>query len=319
MIIFLYGEDSFRSREKLRELKDKFQKEVDPAGSSLNTIDGEKATMEKINEIIAAPSLFARRRMVVIENIFSGKSSQFLDDVLSYFKKKEKDSGNIVVFWDDLPSSKMKKAKLFGYLAGQKFSQEFALLSGAAVTNWIKDRASRMGLEMEGAAATRLSAFCGSNLWQASNELDKMASYSKAIGAKLISKETADLFCQSRLEENIFAFTDAVSQKRKAAALGFLETEIEAGAAEQYVLFMLVRHFKILSQVKQALDSGDSPKEISSALKLHPFVVQKSVAQARNFTLKDLKAMVGELTSLDGRLKSGRADFRLAVGLLIAK
>jgi len=57
MIIFLYGEDTFLSRRKLNELKEKFLREVDPSGNGLVVLDGEKAAMEEINESISASSL----------------------------------------------------------------------------------------------------------------------------------------------------------------------------------------------------------------------------------------------------------------------
>ena len=71
MIIFLYGEDTYSSRQKLNEIKDKFLREVDPSGHSLATIEGENASVEKINEMVSASSLFARKRMVVIERLLS--------------------------------------------------------------------------------------------------------------------------------------------------------------------------------------------------------------------------------------------------------
>ena len=77
MIIFLYGDDSFRSRQKLNELKDKYIREVDSKASSLIYIDGETASLEQVNEAVAAPSLFVRKRMVIIENILKNKQKGF--------------------------------------------------------------------------------------------------------------------------------------------------------------------------------------------------------------------------------------------------
>ncbi len=62
MIIFLYGEDTFRSRRKLNELKEKFLREVDPSGNSLTILDGEKTELEKINEAISPSSLLSKKK-----------------------------------------------------------------------------------------------------------------------------------------------------------------------------------------------------------------------------------------------------------------
>ena len=50
MIIFLYGADTFRSREKLKSLKDRFIREVDRSGLNLIELDGEKAGINDINK-----------------------------------------------------------------------------------------------------------------------------------------------------------------------------------------------------------------------------------------------------------------------------
>ena len=70
MIIFLYGEDTFRSRKKLKELKNRFLKEIDSSGYSLAVIDGEKTCLEEINSAVSALSLFTKKRMIVISDIF---------------------------------------------------------------------------------------------------------------------------------------------------------------------------------------------------------------------------------------------------------
>ena len=51
MIFFLFGPDTYRSRQKLQELKEKFIHDIDPSSNSLTMLDGEIADMGKINEI----------------------------------------------------------------------------------------------------------------------------------------------------------------------------------------------------------------------------------------------------------------------------
>ncbi|MCG2700566.1 hypothetical protein L6267_00165, partial [Candidatus Parcubacteria bacterium] len=109
MIIFIYGEDSFRSRRKLKELKDKFLAKVDPTGASLDIIDGEKASLANIGDAAGAGTLLAKKRMVVIENLFSNKAQSVFDQVLNYFEKRESD--NIIVFWDFVVKIKKIRSK----------------------------------------------------------------------------------------------------------------------------------------------------------------------------------------------------------------
>ncbi len=96
------------------------------------------------------------------------------------------------------------------------------------------------------------------------------------------------------------------------------ENEIDSGAGEGYLMFMVIRQIKILLQVKESTDVGNSPRQITSDLKLHPFVVQKSLAQVRNFNLESLKNIFSSLLQIDRKIKTGQADIKTEIELLIA-
>lgn len=332
MIIFLFGEDTFRSRQKLKELKGKFKHDVDPDGSSIVVIDGEKASLESINEVVAAPSLFAKRRMIVIESIFKNKSIKVQEAVADYFKarddKKEiSNESNIIIFWDETDGEGLKTNKLFKLLTGQRFVQEFKPLSNTQAISWVKARAKKRGVTIRHQAAVHLTSLFGSDLWQLCNEINKLASFKRGQTPELvegtqpaqIEVQDVDELARGSADENIFALTDAISNKNKAQALKLFEEEMKSGVTETYLLFMIIRQFKILMQVREGLDQGLTPRKLMSQLKLHPFVVQKSSTQVRKFTLPILKRIFQALVSIDRELKTGKADLRSSISLLIAK
>jgi DNA polymerase-3 subunit delta len=331
MIIFLYGEDTFRSRQKLTELKEKFKREVDPQGNSLVCLEGETVSLEEINEAVAAPSLFTKRRMIVIDKIYSAKSKKVRDAVLDYFKKKkkvgkDKDKDNIVIFWDEIAHEEKKKDELFKFLSKQEYVQEFKPLSNTESTNWIKATVKERDGAIRGQAAVHLSSLFGSDLWQINHEINKLISYKRGQkpelveGAQVAQIEVSDVdeLCRGTSDENIFALTDAISNRNKAQALKLFEQELNSGVTESYLLYMITRQFKIMLQVREALDEGLTPRKITNKLKLHPFVVQKSISQVRKFNQVGLKAFFKKLVDVDRLLKSGQADFRSALSLLIA-
>lgn len=336
MIIFLYGEDSFRSRNKLNELKDKFRREVDPSGNSITVLNGAEAKFNQINESVSPSSLFASKRMIIIENIFANSQKTIQDDTREYLKILKNDD-NIVVFWDEISGEKMGKNKLFNFLNKkdekekiQKFSQKFDNLSNFQVGDWIKIEAQKEEVKISNQAVTELVAMFGSDLRQINNELQKVINFKKGktvlsgqveIVQKqtVIEKEDVELMCYGNFNENIFALTDAISQKNKALALDLFEKEIQGGIADTYLMHMIVRQIKILLQIRAALDQGFSSRKIVNKLKLHPFVVQKTSAQANNFTLFKLKNILSVLLKIDEKVKTGKVDIRTALELLIVK
>ncbi len=331
MIIFLYGEDTFQSREKLKEIKKKFIRDVDPDGNSLLTIDGETAGLERINEAVAAPSLFSKRRLIVIERIFNNKDASLQNVVENYFrartKGKDKADDNIIVFLDEQAREKISKKKLFKFLILQKFAQEFKPLSNTEASAWLVQAAKKRGGVIRREAAARLTSFFGNDLWLLSNELNKLIAYKRGQTPELIEDaqtvtiEVADVDSLSRgsIDENIFALTDAISVRNKPLAMELFENELAAGVTESYLIVMITRQFKILLQIKEALAQGLTPRKIMSQLKLHPFVVQKSSTQARNFSEDLLKRAFSKLLEIDSQMKTGQVNAKVALNLLVAK
>jgi DNA polymerase-3 subunit delta len=334
MIIFLYGADTFRSRQKLNSLKDKFRREVDPSGGSLAVIEGEKANLSKLDSHISSPSLFARKRMAVVENILANQNKELHDSLLDYLKNKEKKTNdNIIIFWDEADK---RRSKLFKYLKEQKFAYEFPLLSGTEAVNWLKKEAAARGALIRQQAAAALAGIFGSDLWHLNNELDKLISYKlgeagggladKTRGENKIAAEARPTIeetdvrdlCRGKSDENIFALTDALSARQKGRALELIEKEIGNGMNEAYLLFMVIRQFRILLAVRQSLDLGYTQRKLAADLGLHPYVAQKSVSQAHYFTLKSLTAIFSSLVKIDRRSKTGISNIKTDLGLLIA-
>lgn len=331
MIIFLYGDDTYRSRRKLNELKTKYFQEIDKDKNSLVDIDGESMTIGELNEAVSASSLFVRKRMVIVERLLKNKDRKTIKEAGVFLKSlsdKDTDSDEaIIVFWEDSFGSKPPANSLFRLLARQKYAQEFKPFSNTQTTTWIKKEVAKRGAKIKHEAAVHLSGLFGDNLWILNNELNKLISFKSGTFSKLvkggkesvIEAEDIGRLSRGKVDENIFAFVDAMSQRRKGQALELFEQELTAGVAEQYLLFMIVRQFRILLQAKQALDAGGSQKKIMSQLKLHPFVARKSISQARNFTLPLLKRIMSHLIEMDSAIKTGKNDLRTGLSLMMAK
>lgn len=343
MIIFIFGEDDFRGKKKIGELKEKFLKDVDPSGNSLVSLRGKEASMKDIGEKCGASSLLSPKRMVVLEDIFS--NSSILKEVVEYFQtREEKGSDNIFVFWEPRIKTKKKKGEkvplflddsgrerpltqkareLFDFLNSRQYVQEFPSLSHVELAGWAKQEAEKRGAVIDRKAVQLLIGMTAGDLWRMDRELDKLIHYKKGeaasgqqaeIEAKDVETMTVGLFHQ-----DIFALTDAVGSKDFSAAAELLEKQLLAGANEHFLLSMMIRQVKILLQVRQALDSGWNSGKIASQLKLHPFVVQKAINQARKFDLTRLKKALNRLVEMDSELKTGRGEAKTMLDLFLFK
>lgn len=345
MIIFFYGENDYKIRRKTKELKDKFIKEVDPSAYNIFVLDGKNTNLAEINEKISPQSLLSSKRMIIIEDLFLNKNKDLLDEAYSFFTKKENiKEGNIIIFNEKFVKTKKigqktiaqiidssgkeknllkKEAKLFKYLSEQKFQQEFKNFSNTEATAWIKSEAERSGALISNKAAQALVGLAGNDLWRLDNELKKLIGYKlnkNDLKEKIeISENDIAEMVKGGFDENIFLLTDAIGANNKGLAMSLVEDQIKAGLGETYLMSMIVRQFRIILQVKQGLESGSSPRKINSDLGLHSFIVQKGISQAKNFTLEKIKKIINRLAEIDYLMKTGQADMKVMIDLLILK
>jgi len=326
MIIFIYGPDTYRSRQKLNELKDKFINEIDINSQSLIVLNGQTTTLKEIGEKINTGSLFAKKRMVVIEDIFDNKSDKLFTDLTSFLKKREvaakSDEDNIIIFRDSDLNNKDKKLKkdaqkLFTYLLSQKYVQEFKNLIGTQITDFVKEAVKKLDRQIEPAATDILITRTNNDLWRLNSELHKLA-MSISEGETITYQEVKNQVVGT-YDENIFSLTDAIATRNRKLALTILEEQYIAGLSEDYILSMLIRQFKIMLQVKSAVAANLSANQISTDLKLHAYVVKKSLAQISGFTLETLKENLNHLIALDFGSKTGQKDIKAELSLFISK
>jgi DNA polymerase-3 subunit delta len=334
MLIVVYGQDSFRALAKIREMKEKFTREMDELDTSFGELDGKILVMADLSRALATDSLFAKKRLVLIRNLMANKSEAVLTQAAEYLKNLQTE--NIVIFYEEqVTADKNKKVvwlsaadktkalnksqqKLWAVLAGA-YQMPQLPLNDQELSAWIKQKLAGRQVTLSRAAERRLVAAVGADLWLMDNELEKLIAHQEALGGGEIGEEELKLLTNQELSQSIFDLTDAIGNRDRAKALQMIRAQLADNVAPLYLLTMLARQFKIILMVRQGLDNGQSVKLLAEGLKLHPYVLQKSVNQARNYNLQSLKAIMGALTKLDYNFKSGKWSVEMMLELLIAR
>lgn len=312
MIFFLYGQDTYRSREKLRELKEKFVREVDPSGANLVVLDGAVMKPEDFRNAVSAMSMFVKKRMVVVERLLESGKKPVQEAVAEYLKSKDFPEDHIVVFWEGEMSKKQgsKKTKkqtkkkkegsstgsetiaLVELLKRQKYVQEFELLTPAEVERWIVAEVKKRDGKISAGATRLLAASVGNDLWRMTNEIGKLLAGDASITEDAVRESVVE-----KTESAIFAFTDALGHRSRDEALRLLANERAAGIEPLHLLAMMIRQFRIL--LRLSCDDTEG---------LHPFVVQKARTQLQRFSFDELKNIYSRLLDIDVSLKTSRVD-----------
>lgn len=316
MIFFLYGPDTYRSRHKLKELTDKFIKEVDQSELNLSYSDGAKIKVEELNSAVATPPFLARKRMVVVTDLLSkNKDKELGRQVIELLEKETMLKDVVLIFWE---SAKVdERTVLFKRLAKEKYAQKFDLFNEFEVKSWIRLEIKHRGGNIASAGIDRLSQLAGNDLWQLNSEVDKLIAYKNS---KTIEEADVVVLVKGRFDDNIFDFVDAIANKNQKLAMHLLSDQLNSGANELYLLTMLIRQFRILLQVKDlTADSLASQQQVAVELGLHPFVARKALQQVRNFSADKLKSIYRELLATDVKIKTSYAAPETLFGLLLVK
>jgi DNA polymerase III subunit delta len=320
MLIFLYGEDTFRSRQKLLEIKNKYL-ENDQAGSGLAVFDFEsqKEAGKKIMETVGTPNLLAPKRLIIAKNLFSAEVGE-QEKIREFLKNKKniiEDKDTIIIFWEEILPKKSQP--MFKYLEKNSQSQDFKKLTGVRLKQWIlkimKEIDPRSEISQQ--ALEKLIVFCGDNNFLLYSELQKLASFADS---RMISEKDVEFLVKANLSDNIFKMVDALGAGNKKEALHLFHEHLEKGDDPYYLLSMFFYQFRNMLKIADLYEKNiRSEYEISKITKLHPFVVKKSLAQIMRFSFAKLKDIYQKLSQLDTSAKTGKIEIKLALDKFVAE
>lgn len=315
MIIFLYGFDIFRAREKFNELKKKFLEKNNGKEYLVSTISSDDFNIADFRNKVLSSGFFAEKKMIALKCGMRNAECRIKDnekEILEIIKKIREET--ILIVWDKSDDEKLLKSELGKYLLGQKYVFKFNPLSGNALVSWIRERTKNYGCEIDNEAVAEICDILGNDLWKIDLELGKLCAYA---APHFITKKIVGEMLACEAEENIFKFIDALAAKNKRLALLSLEEEFAAGAAELQILGAIARQIRILLQIKA---SGVMQKDaIAKHLGIHPYVAQKSFQQVKNFQPNELKNIYRQLLAVDISIKTGGASAKAMFGRMIAK
>ncbi len=291
------GEDSFSAFEKAQLWKKKFLEKY----GDLNCLSfyGEDLTASEFQTAMEAYPFLSEKKLVIIQDFLDqgGAEEQkavaeLLDDIPDYC---------VVAFYEH----KKPDARTVLYKRLVKYGQieNFELKTGATLTRWIRDRFAKKSVQIGEKEAVMIGELVGNNFWNLANEVDKLLLYAagKPIDTAMIEKVVS-----VNLTSSIFKLTDYLGERKLREALRTLEILVSSGEEVVGMLFMLVRHFRIMAQVKDLSERGERPASIVKIMKENPYVVNKVFAQARGFSPEKIREIYRNLMDMDSGFKTGR-------------
>lgn len=321
-IFFWHGENDYEIFQQVAAWTEVFEKKysgLNVSSFDLGTPGSRDQIYKDLKNALQVNSLFGSNKLIILKNFITPKLDKEWQTLIIETLGKLTDGFFLIFVQKDKPDARGKLYKEIQKLVkkGGAESKEYKLPQGAALVNWIQKKAKQEKANFNPGAIELLVASVGNDLWQMDIEIQKLSNYKN--GAE-ITKEDVDLLVKGKYNDDIFQLMDAISVKDKKKALKLFRDQIDSGANEIYLLTMLIRQFRIFWQMKEYVqEHGPAPDPIARELKIHPFVVRKTLSQLDKFKLAEIKFIYNDLLDFEIKMKTSKTNFDLLFGLLIAK
>lgn len=292
MIYLLHGEETYFSRQKLKEISEiYFEKHK---GLNFFNFDFSKDTeagknlFEDFKNTLSSGSLFLDKKLIVLKNVFDDKKN--FKKIIDFFENKNitGDKNIVIVLWE---GKKIKEIDLKELKTIVKI-QEFKKLTILELKEFIKKECLLLGATIDALAIDALVSISRGNLFMIKNELGKLSLYDKKI-----TKENIMLLSFSRIEFSIFELTDSLASGNHCQALKLFEELVKNGESENYILSMFAYTVRSLIQAKNTRMEGNNKK--------YSFGLMKMMNTAHRFSMEKLVVIHNDIFNIDLALKTG--------------
>lgn len=288
------GEDTFLMEEAIAALKDSLGGE---ALANCATYNGDETfRMEELVELCNTLPFLGEGRLIVLRNAHK-LPAKVMPPLAAYIKDPLETTTLVLTVEGPLKKNDAFLKRLPSGVA----TTHFELLKGAELAAWIQKRTGRYGKAIEKDAAFLLAELTGGHTWFIASEIEKACLY---VGARAtVTRADIEYLVMKSPETSIFAFQDALFERRKEAFPRLIELE-ETGMEPLEVITMLanqtIDHYSILF----GADWKGRP--------IHPFVARKIMGRKALWTPASLSALLADLRGIERAVKTGRTSMPFA-------
>ncbi len=321
MIIFVYGENTYLSLQKVTLMRDQFKVKFDPSGMNLvefPAVDNAKIDLAEVRQATQTPPFLSEKRMVIVKELLADLKKAEAKNWLEALGGTPEST--ILIFWDNTAQKKIEKSELITNLKSRADVHSYpqANLTGSQLTAWAANFIASIDLKLSAGQLQKIIALVGNDLWQLSAEFQKLKAYSLS---QPIDDESIALLVKANFEDQIFQFIDAVSNGNSKLALRLLDEQRHSGANDFQLFSMLARQIRILIGARSLLDKNPvtNKNEFAKAMKLHPYVAEKSLQQAKKMNFEYLQGVHGLIVEYDRKMKMSGITPELAVDRIVTE
>lgn len=258
-------------------------------------------SFDKIDDALNSFPMMAEKKLVLIKDsgIFKSASQELKD----FWQERLADIPDyVLLIFDEREVDKRSVT----YKAAAKYglAVEFSYMQDYEVSAWVVREVQKAGKKISKDSADYLVAMCDPGIANVKNELDKLIHYSDDE----IYRSDIDKVVSKPMGIVVFEITDALISGNGDKAIEVILRMRENHESAFNILYLLSSTFDKMLYCKLMLADGASYDTIASRLKLSPYIVQKYIKGAKQFSEEFLTRQVMKTADFDLAIKQGETD-----------
>ncbi len=178
----------------------------------------------------------------------------------------------------------------------------------AKLAGWVQKHFAAEGVAASPEVCRFIIEYCGRQMFTLAVEIDKVAFYVRAKGRTEATEADIRTAAIPAMEYDAFAFTNAITERRRADALDILADLKLRRVEPLYILSEVSRVVGNLYAVRAMADGGKTPAEISAALGIHEYRVSLFLKQVRGADPERLRRTLAATAEADLAIKRSSSD-----------
>lgn len=304
----LYGEE----RYLVRQYRDKLKKALVAEDDTMNftSFEGEDINVKEIIDLAETLPFFAERRVIFIEGskLFK-KGGDELGEYMAEFPE--------TTFFVFVEEEVDKRSKLYKAITKCGNAVEFVTQTDETLMKWVGARIGKEGKNITQAAYQSFISKTGTDMGNIERELEKLICYT--MDKDVIEPEDVEAITTEQISNKVFEMVDAIASHKQKIALDLYYDLLALKEPPMRIFFLITRQFQILLTVKVMSNQGFGNKDIAAKAGCPEWAVRKYQAQAKSFSLEQIKNAIEEGVSYEEAVKTGNLGDQMAVELFIVK
>ncbi|MCR5301986.1 MAG: DNA polymerase III subunit delta [Lachnospiraceae bacterium] len=305
-IYLLHGPQSYLRTSYVKALTARFLDEGD--SMNLTKYYGAKVDIKEVTDTALTMPFFAPRRVIVCEN--TGLFTRACEELADFIPDIPETS--VMIFSEEKIDKRLRQTKA---AASTGCIAQFSDLSDAELSDRIVRRLAKEHRPITRSALDLFMARCGDDMWQISNELEKVISYTfKKDG---IRDADVDAVCPSPPQDRVFNMIDAILAGDAKKAVAFYMDLILLQSDPAGIISLIRDQYRLMLHIKQMSEENLGIGRMAEVLKVREVRVKMALPVSKKSSKIRLAKGIKLCADTEQRIKTGDVDKKIAAETLI--